>query len=450
MVTNAAENAQVLVQEMDWLARVVDQRLEDYFARDQPQSFDFYTISPPEITATRSCYGQFIQQQLLSPENRLILILALVPFIKPQLLDVFFTKNNAIERGFSEFGGIQGRSHAGFMPTVETALFIIAADNLAVRFNVLQQLDKENPLITQGVLQLITQNPVEPWSSSLLTISREFVSLFTSGQRYAPEYNADFPARHIQTQLGWHHLVLPAATLEQLEEIRHWLQYGQQLLDEWDMRDKLTPGFTSLFYGPPGTGKTLSACLLGKFCQCDVYKVDLSLMVSKYIGETEKNLARVFDAAEHRRWILFFDEADALFGKRTKVDDSHDRYANQEISYLLQRIEEFNGVVILASNLKTNIDDAFIRRFQSIIHFPMPKAAERYKIWQQAFSGKARLHPELKLETLSEQHEISGGTIMNIVRFVSLRSLSRKSNIILKEDMDEGLRREYLKLGRRL
>src|SRR4029077_7397773 len=163
------------------------------------------------------------------------------------------------------------------------------------------------------------------------------------------------------------------STLTELDEIKQWVLHGSTLLHGWNMRHKLQPGFTSLFYGHPGTGKTLSACLLGKHCGCDVYKIDLSLIVSKYIGETEKNLGRIFDVAEHKGWILFFDEADALFGKRTRVSDSHDRFANQEISFLLQRIEEFDGVVILASNIKENIDDAFVRRFHSVVHFPMPK-----------------------------------------------------------------------------
>jgi SpoVK/Ycf46/Vps4 family AAA+-type ATPase len=216
------------------------------------------------------------------------------------------------------------------------------------------------------------------------------------------------------------------------------------------MHQKLRPGFTSLFHGPPGTGKTFSACLLGKHCGCDVYKIDLSMIVSKYIGETEKNLAKIFDLAEHKRWILFFDEADALFGKRTKVDDAHDRYANQEISFLLQRIEEFHGVIILASNLKTNIDDAFIRRFESIIYFPMPKAAERLSIWKNAFSPKTTLENSIDLGRIAENYELSGGTIMNVVRYASLKALSRNADIILLEDLEEGIRREFLKEGRSL
>jgi len=174
------------------------------------------------------------------------------------------------------------------------------------------------------------------------------------------------------------------------------------------------------------------------------------MIVSKYIGETEKNLAKIFDLAEHKQWLLFFDEADALFGRRTKVDDSYDRYANQEISFLLQRIEEFNGVVILASNLKINIDDAFIRRFQSVVYFPMPKPAERLRIWNNAFSRKAVLEEKIDLGRIAEKHELSGGTIMNVVRYCSLKTLSRNKNTIMLEDVEEGIRREFLKEGRTL
>ncbi|MEY2564940.1 MAG: hypothetical protein QOH88_3133 [Verrucomicrobiota bacterium] len=224
--------------------------------------------------------------------------------------------------------------------------------------------------------------------------------------------------------------------------------HGHRLLKEWEMDRKLQPGFTSLFCGPPGTGKTLSACLLGQHCGCDVYKIDLSMIASKYIGETEKNLAKVFDLAEHKNWILFFDEADALFGKRTQVADAHDRFANQEISFLLQRIEEFHGVVILTSNIKTNIDDAFIRRFHSVVNFPMPKPRERLRIWRNAFSSRAVMEETVDLDLVADKYDLSGGTIMNVVRYSSLKALSRNENIILLEDIETGIRREFLKEGR--
>ena len=177
----------------------------------------------------------------------------------------------------------------------------------------------------------------------------------------------------------------------------------------------------------------------------DVYKVDLSLVVSKYIGETEKNLARVFDQAEHNGWILFFDEADALFGKRSETKDAHDRYANQEISFLLQRLETFDGIAILASNFRDNLDEAFSRRFESVIYFPLPRPEERLRLWQQGFSPKARLEAAIDLEKVAREHEFSGSSIMNAIRYASLQALQRNSETISLDEVQQGIRREYVK-----
>jgi SpoVK/Ycf46/Vps4 family AAA+-type ATPase len=157
----------------------------------------------------------------------------------------------------------------------------------------------------------------------------------------------------------------------------------------------------------------------------------------------------VFDAAEHKGWILFFDEADALFGKRTRVEDSHDRYANQEISFLLQRIEDFDGVAILASNFRANIDEAFVRRFQSVVQFPMPKPAERLRLWRDAFPRHATLDARIDLGRIAEHYDLAGGTIMNVVRHASLMAVSRGGAVLL-DDVEEGVRRELLKEGRAL
>lgn len=180
------------------------------------------------------------------------------------------------------------------------------------------------------------------------------------------------PVERITTELEWEDLVLPDQAMKDLEEIVVWTRHRQTVQEDWRLKRRLKPGFCSFFYGPPGTGKTLAAALLGKKTGLEVYRVDMSRVVSKYIGETEKNLASLFDQAEKSNWILFFDEADSLFGKRTEVSDAHDRYANQELAYLLQRIEDYPGIVILASNLNASIDKAFARRFQSVIHFPLP------------------------------------------------------------------------------
>ncbi len=443
------ENAVDLGCELHWFKHVLDARFKSYFD-NEPTNDAIWSISPPDLGDSSSPYAQLMRHYNLSLPERLVLLLALIPHIRPQLLDRFFLKNDQTERGLTELGGWHSTTHGGFIPTGETVAFLLAGNDLAGRFAMTRLFESDHFFARHDILSLSTVSENEPLLSGALTLSRESLAWLTTGAAYTPTFGQNFPARLITTQRGWEDIVLPESTLEQLEEIKHWIVYGQQLLDDWEMGQKLPPGFSSLFYGPPGTGKTLSACLLGKHCGCDVYKIDLSMIVSKYIGETEKNLAKVFDMAEQKRWILFFDEADALFGKRTKVDTSHDRYANQEISFLLQRIETFNGVVILASNLKSNIDDAFLRRFQSVIYFPIPKPSERLRIWERAFSPKAVLEERIRLDRLAEKYELSGGTIMNVVRYASLKALSRNTATLHMNDMEEGIRRELLKEGRSL
>lgn len=214
------------------------------------------------------------------------------------------------------------------------------------------------------------------------------------------------------------------------------------------MHTRLKPGYRLLFYGDPGTGKTFTAILLGKITQKDVYRIDLSMVVSKFIGETEKNLSNLFDKAENKDWILFFDEADSIFGKRTEVRDAHDKYANQEVSYLLQRIEDYSGLVILASNFKKNIDSAFTRRFQSIIEFKQPSAEQRLLLWRKNIPEKAKLSPEIDIEKIAFQYEITGANIVNVIQYASIKTLARQSNVIQLRDLLEGIKKEYVKEGR--
>jgi SpoVK/Ycf46/Vps4 family AAA+-type ATPase len=172
------------------------------------------------------------------------------------------------------------------------------------------------------------------------------------------------------------------------------------------------------------------------------------MIVSKYIGETEKNLANVFDQARHKNWILFFDEADALFGKRTQVSSSHDRFANQEVSYLLQRVEDHPGLVILATNLKANIDEAFARRFQSVVHFPMPDPEQRLRLWSDVLGSRAPRATDVDVRALAERFELSGGAITNVVRHAAVRTLQGGRGAITQSDLLEGVAKERFKEGK--
>jgi len=177
----------------------------------------------------------------------------------------------------------------------------------------------------------------------------------------------------------------------------------------------------------------------------DVYRIDLSMIVSKYIGETEKNLARVFDLAENRNWILFFDEADALFGKRTSTNTSNDRHANQEVAYLLQRIEDFPGIIILATNLRSNIDEAFSRRFQSVVYFPMPTPELRAELWRKMLPTRWLGREADEMVALAAETELSGGSITNVVRRCALYMVKSKEKMLNKRILKETLQKEKMK-----
>jgi SpoVK/Ycf46/Vps4 family AAA+-type ATPase len=274
---------------------------------------------------------------------------------------------------------------------------------------------------------------------------RDWIARFTTGALAAPAFGADFPARRIATGLDWDDLVLSEALRAQIGEIETWMRHGAAFRQGWGMEGRLKPGYRALFHGPPGTGKTLTATLIGKATGREVYRVDLSSVVSKYIGETEKNLAQLFDRAERRDWVLFFDEADALFGKRTQVKDAHDRYANQEVSYLLQRVEDFDGLVILASNFRANMDDAFLRRFNAIIRFPMPPEAERRLIWARSLPARPGHEG---LPDLLARFELSGGNIVNVVQHAGVAAEARGAAAISLRDAVRGIAVELEKEGR--
>lgn len=439
-------NARDLEQELGWFASVLDTRFKLYFDAETDCK-SVFEIVPPTFGTPESAYAGFLRHYEFSFAERVALVLSLVPHIRPQVLDIFHTKNGTFDRKFTEFGGTQDES-GDFVPTGETLAFILAGANLEARFALQSIFDRDHYFARHDILRLVPRSRDEPLMKAPLRLSAERVGLVTNGYTGRPDVSADFPACRIETMLEWSDLVLHPGTLTEVQEIEIWLRHGDTLMKDWGMEPKLRPGYRALFYGPPGSGKTMTACLLGKSTGREVYKVDLSLVVSKYIGETEKNLARVFDQAQHKGWILFFDEADALFGKRTETKDAHDRYANQEVSFLLQRIETFDGIAILASNKKDNIDQAFARRFESIIYFPVPRQEERLRLWRQGFSPKAQIDEAIDLDKIAAQYELCGGSIMNVVRYASLQALELGDSLITLDALRRGICREQLKEGK--
>lgn len=256
-------------------------------------------------------------------------------------------------------------------------------------------------------------------------------------------------AHKIEPRYRWEDLVLPEETWIQLQEIAVQAKNRSVVYRDWGFDQKLSlgKGLNTLFSGPPGTGKTMAAEVIANTLQLDLYKIDLSQVVSKYIGETEKSLNRIFTAAANSNAILLFDEADALFGKRSEVRDAHDRYANIETSYLLQKMEEYDGIAILTTNLRSNMDEAFTRRLRFIIDFPFPGVIERRQIWRQVWPSKMPLDSDLNWDFLAQRFEITGANIRNIALMAAFFA-AEDSHIVQMAHLIRAVRREYQKMGK--
>jgi AAA+ superfamily predicted ATPase len=269
----------------------------------------------------------------------------------------------------------------------------------------------------------------------------------TAAVRRLAAGHIDATANRVRPSRTWDDIVLDPERMDQLREVALRCRHRETVFNDWGFSPQPSTGVVALFAGPSGTGKTLAAEVIAGDLGIDLYKVDLANLVSKYIGETEKNLSRVFDAAEASNVALFFDEADALLGRRSEVSDAHDRYANIEVAYLLQRLERYEGLVVMATNLAKNIDPAFLRRIHVVVDFPMPGPEERKRIWARCLPPGAPTSADLDLEFLAERFDISGGTIRNSVLAAAFLAAEASSPITMSTAV-VALRRELQKLGR--
>lgn len=392
--------------------------------------------------------AKFINENGLSQKEKVVLLLALVPHLLPNFLLEVVTDEFPSGIDFPLFGGVKGKNHRGILPTGETVQFLLGGTIFPERIDCISLFQEEHIFNKKEILYIDKIPDSEPFMSGKLLLFSDMVHLLTTGKVPPPKLSTDFPAEKLETPLTWDDLVLNDKTKHHIEELEIWLQHSETLMENWNMKYRLKAGYRALFYGPPGTGKTLTASLLGKYTEKPVYRIDLSTVVSKYIGETEKHLSNLFDRAANKDWILFFDEADAIFGKRTNVRDAHDKYANQEVSYLLQRVESHPGLVILASNFKDNIDEAFTRRFQSLCPFELPGEKERKEIWLKNKPEKLQFSEDIDLDSIARKYDLTGSNIVNIIQYCSLQVLHQKTNILTRILLMEGIKREYLKEDR--
>ena len=435
------DNAFTIQNEINWLITLIDNRLKSFFENTE---FDY--ISPPNIENDSSNYANFLKENQFSDMERVILISTISSYFQVQIFDKFLIKNKVLDQPFTEFGGKVVSNRNLFIPTLETISFIFHNNSIQGKIHIQTFFEDDHIFKKKNILYINYDDSFDSFLFSTLSLSAEFIQFISLGKKYRPTYSSNFPANILSTALDWEDLILDKNIIDELKTINTWVEHSVEIKNDISLLKKINSGYKALFYGPPGTGKTLTASLLGKMNSLDVYRVDLSQIVSKYIGETEKNLSRIFDIAENKNWILFFDEAESLFSKRTSVGDSKDKFANQQTAYLLQRVENYNGLIILATNLKPNIDDAFSRRLQSVIYYKLPNKSQRLKLWMNALDSISNLTKN-DLNDISTNYELSGGSIKNIIQHAWLLSKQKNTEITINH-IRLGIKRELNKEGK--
>ena len=434
-------NSITIENELNWFSKLIDNRLNIFFEKKDDKS-----IPPPNIENDESNYAIFLKTNSITDLERVILISTIASYLQVNVFDKFLIKNKVLNRPFTEFGGKVIGNKNIFIPTIETISFIYYGLNIKGRIEIRTHFENNHFFRKKNILYINIDESFDSFLFATISLSPEFIEFISIGKDYIPSYSSNFPANLLTTSLNWDDLVLEENIMDEIKTINTWLKFKDEINNNKSLSKNITNGYKALFYGPPGTGKTLTASLLGKMNNLNVYRVDLSQIVSKYIGETEKNLSKIFDLAENKNWILFFDEAESLFSKRTSVGDSKDKFANQQTAYLLQRVENYNGLIILATNLRPNIDTAFSRRIQSVVYYNLPNKTQRIKLWENSLKNISNIS-ENNINKISKNYELSGGSIKNVIQHAWL--LSKQNAVEL--DINHiilGIKRELNKEGK--
>lgn len=386
-------------------------------------------IPGPALYRGRGALGDVVQAAGLTPAEALVVLAAIAPHVDERF--------DAMYAGLTDRPGAHGL-------TGEVARTLVAR-SFAGRLAATALLQPTGRLLGLGLLRLDPPGDL----AGRLVAEPDLVGFVLDLPVGPPAPSADFPARPLSTVHTLDDVVLPGRARQRITELTDRIAHRDVVVEQWGFgrHHDNTSGLVALFHGPPGTGKTMTAAALARSTGLPAYLVDLSALVSKYIGETEKALARVFDRCARERCILVFDEADAVFGRRTEVSDSHDRYANQEVSYLLSRVEAHPGVVILTSNLLANIDEAFQRRIHVMVEFPEPGVGERALLWRGVLPADLPRADDLDLDGLAERYPLSGAQI----RDASLEAAylaAANGHRVTTAHLVSGILRQYEKAGR--
>lgn len=439
---NQTDHLTDLRAEVTWIERIINYQLTPGRNTDFPEA--------PRLSG-HSAYSIFISENQFGLAERVILGLVIANSWFPNKLIPFIDEADNLNLRV-QYGGVVKDRAFNFVPTLRTVLFLLSGRDEKLFAKFFDLLHVKHPLFTQGVIVLENHYKEQSRLKHQLILSDAFLEHFLTGNPPNLDEGENFPAKLSPSKIDFEDLVLSEDCYTQLNGILKYLEVKRKLFSMEGVSKLVRSSYVAVFTGEPGTGKTITAKTIGKKLEIPVYVVNLARIVSKYIGETEKNLERVFDRFNDRDCILFFDEADALFGKRTEVKDSKDRYANQEVAFLLQKIEEFNGVVILASNvhdINRVLDKAFQRRIRRIIRFDFPEQNERLLLWEKALPLSFSYENGLN-EYLAENYQLTGASISTIIADTLIEAVYNDTDKITLDLLMPAMETEYKKTGRKL
>lgn len=377
----------------------------------------------------------------------LLIALGFTAWFRPKCLFELAKTKAESEELYPETGLISLKASNKYIPTLQTAIFLLAGTNISKQA-FFHGVLLEHRFFKDQILHLRKPSSQQNFLGEyILEIDLSYYNFLLNGKKPRLDSSPDFPASLLETNKAFDDLILKEATRQQLDTIMQYAVNQSSLYSREGVEHKIKPGLLAMLYGPPGTGKTFTVSVMSKKLGIDAYRIDLSRVISKYIGETEKNLEKIFERLSDKNCILFFDEADALFGKRTEVSDAKDRYANQEVAYLLQRVESFPGLVILASNYKQNLDKAFKRRILVSIYLAPPDYEERLVLWSKGLPEYFRYEPESLPDMLAEKHPFTGANIDNIIKLSCITAESMGTSEITLKMMEPFIKQEYNKEG---
>lgn len=426
-----------IVQYLEWTNQMILKGLSDYVKA--PHDYKGIELENIRVKSDdQDTISVFIQKNDLSKEEIFLLCMSLMRYVNDVWKPAFIEGNPFgiyIENDFA-------------YPTPNTFLALLGGKNVKKRLNLLESLKGDAILFKKQVIDVEQKEATSDFMASRLKVLPNWRELFLWNRHELPRYSVEFPAEQLSTDLQWEDLILEPFPLAKLEEIAYWMTKRKELEVTFSNSGHLKPGYRCLFYGPSGTGKSLAAALLGKRFGVPVFRVDLSNLISKYIGETSKNLKRIFDMAEDKNWILFFDEGDAIFGKRvdtSQTDNKNSTYANQDIAFLLQRIERFNGLVLVATNMRKNMDAAFSRRFENIIHFNIPTPDRAKEIWDNYLPAHIKINNDAQIRQLIAENRLSLASLYNVMHRLSLISIAENKNEFKLADVSKLMGEEKMK-----